>query len=653
MSELYGEDGTMLDEPDEGSLEANDDMTFPEAKQLVGAKIGKLIDEGSVKTPAEAGRQYVNRLKNLRREHNYRAPRDERWPSPREPDSVPMARLAFKFHTIRNVTFGESESSGGGTVLTCYIPEPGRHQGIHLSMDDADIRKLALSFNPSPERPKTWIRDFNDELKSMAPVVPITRDKPYWVPVANGIYDTESHKLLPFDKDYVTMWKAATKMPEREPPVPVMPDGWPADALIPSLQPTDEGQQQLWQILAMALMCFRNWGVMPILIGRGSNGKSVFLKLLSNVIGDENTAKVKLEDLGGGFEMSPIVSKPVDIDDDVDVGAFVDKVGPLKTLLRHGAININRKYKEPLSYLPFCLPICASNGDFRFRDHTDSMDDRIVYVPFPNRFQKTPQGDRIDSEYIKRDDVREWFLYKTLTQPKFDALLETKEGLAIKQQQRSESDEVARFWDELRDVLMRRDFLPNSFLYQLFCSFERDANPGSRQGIEKQPVFMRHLRPFIEKDGYIQPRDGSGKGVQLSLDKWLAGSINLESAVSNYGVAPYFLEDDDSARVAKKHHGRSRGFVKQSVWEQFQKDNLTPRDRSDRAELRRAEEREGLNQAGQARLEALLRMSAGGDAPALRPSSKAPASQVPSAPPMMPAQPGGVPATPVMPPSRP
>lgn len=85
-----------------------------------------------------------------------------------------------------------------------------------------------------------------------------------------------------------------------------------------------------------------------ILIGDKSNGKSTFLHVVKNLLGDQNIASLDLKELGDRFKTAELFGKLANIGDDIG-DEFIANASVFKKLVTGDRVNVERKGQDPLS----------------------------------------------------------------------------------------------------------------------------------------------------------------------------------------------------------------------------------------------------------------------------------------------------------------
>jgi len=153
--------------------------------------------------------------------------------------------------------------------------------------------------------------------------------------------------------------------------------------------------QVLYEILAYC--CLPDYPIHNIfcLFGGGSNGKSVFQRLLMKFIGLENTCSSELDQLiDNRFETAKLYKKLVCVLGETNFGVM-QKSSMLKKLSGQDLVSFEFKNKNPIDDMNYATIMINSNSLPTSYDQSDGFYRRWVIINFPHTF---PRG----SDPLKR-----------------------------------------------------------------------------------------------------------------------------------------------------------------------------------------------------------------------------------------------------------
>lgn len=418
--------------------------------------------------------------------------------------------IMFKHHVIR-LNFGAKDSSSSDMCPLAIYNEDGPYKGIYTT-DEDDIEGIIRSCPTITER---GVRETKAFLRVMAPIKFRCSD-PNLIAVNNGLYDYENKILMDFDPDFVFASKVSTDYNPNATNIVIHNDDdgtdWDIESWMRELSDHPEAPKLFWQIIGASVRSNNSWNQAAFFFStKGNNGKGTLCALIRNVIGRSNCASLSLDMLGRDFMMEPLLKASAIIVDENDVGAYLERTANLKALITDDAISINRKHKTPVQYTFNGFMIQCLNDAPKFRDKTDSMLRRIIFVPFDKCFTGRERK-YIKSDYLARKDVCEYVLkhvledipdYYTIEVPQY-----CKEAL---DNFRLSNDNVAEFIHEVLDDLVW-DAVSWKELYAFYRGWLRRYGSGdSNRGCVKYRDFRSSVCNILDTGDYdweYHPTDG-------------------------------------------------------------------------------------------------------------------------------------------------
>lgn len=202
------------------------------------------------------------------------------------------------------------------------------------------------------------------------------------IPLENGIYNIKTNEFYEYSPDKIFLTKHTITWTDEE-----LTEENPIDSFLEQIA---ENQQDTLLLKEIAGYCF--YRKMPfqnffILVGKGSNGKSVYLNLLTYMIGKENTSNRSLQELGeGGFSLCSLYNKNANITNELPKRALTD-AGIIKQLTGGDIIEANQKFKDSIRFVNFAKLISACNEVPETPDMSNGFFRRAIIINFPNNFE--------------------------------------------------------------------------------------------------------------------------------------------------------------------------------------------------------------------------------------------------------------------------
>ena len=195
----------------------------------------------------------------------------------------------------------------------------------------------------------------------------------------NGVYLWQDDKL----EGHNPLRGALTRLPIRYARHAECPrfSQWLADVL----GGDDELQRHVWEILGYLLMTGNPLQKMILLYGEGGNGKGTFLRVLGALLGEENFSAISLHTLvEDRFAASGLYGKIANISGDLS-SRFVNEPEILKQITGGDAITTSRKYGQQFTFVPYAVPVFASNEFFRTSDTSYGWRRRWEVIEFARK----------------------------------------------------------------------------------------------------------------------------------------------------------------------------------------------------------------------------------------------------------------------------
>ena len=163
------------------------------------------------------------------------------------------------------------------------------------------------------------------------------------------------------------------------------------DNMLENVSCKDESIRSLLEEIVGACMYRSNTlagGKAFILTGTGSNGKSTYLKTLSNLMSEKNISSLDLKKLGDRFSTVMMFGKLANVGDDIS-NEFVTDTSLFKKIVTGETIDAEQKGQPKFDFKPFCKLLFSANSIPRMGKGSDSQAimRRLVIVPFNAKFK--------------------------------------------------------------------------------------------------------------------------------------------------------------------------------------------------------------------------------------------------------------------------
>lgn len=370
-------------------------------------------------------------------------------------------------------------------------------KGIYTSNDDyikTCIKKIEIRYK------LTKLKDVTEDLRAN------TRfGKPprldYLIAVGNGLFNTKTKALEPFDpKHFITAkvdtnynTKALTNYEL------IKNTYFNFDEWLKSIACNDdEIVTLLWQLINEAINPNKTRRKIAIMLGNGTNGKSTFRQMMINLIGDINISVSTPHELQSRFGLTSLEGKICNYGDEVGTKPL-DEMDKLKSISSGESVNYERKNKDVRNYDFKTLLMFNSNEIPPIKDKSDAVLNRLLIIPFKANFEGV-KDESIKDEKLNNKIILEYILYTALHLD-FDKFIVPE---AVKKQllnYRKENDSVFSFMLYYKDKGYHHvSCFPIRYLtddYENFC-YENGYNTRKRIG----NVFTKHLNDNVETSNY-------------------------------------------------------------------------------------------------------------------------------------------------------
>ena len=136
-----------------------------------------------------------------------------------------------------------------------------------------------------------------------------------------------------------------------------------------------------------------------VLVGEGSNGKSVFMEVLKAVAGSANACSIPMRDLMRAETRWALVNKLLNCSEETSIDSFI-RSDVFKTLASGGEVQVRHYYEQPFDYRNKSKLILSCNEMPTTKDTTHGMFRRLTIVPFNRVFGKKERDPFLKSKLV-------------------------------------------------------------------------------------------------------------------------------------------------------------------------------------------------------------------------------------------------------------
>lgn len=404
-----------------------------------------------------------------------------------------IADIMSSTYAIVNIVTSKDPNADTGMIAMYQMS--GINEGLY-SVDSKLFFKIAKSYHYG-----LTAREFEEVMASLRLDVPEVRvcSNRDMIAVNNGIFDYKNKQLLPFTPEIVFLSKSRVNYNPTAKNVVIHNDedntDWDVESWMHELSDDDDIVTLLWQILGAIVRPLVNWDKSAWFYSEmGNNGKGTLCELMRQLCGVGTYTSIPLSDFGKDFMLEPLTHASAIIVDENDVGTYIDKAANLKAVVTGDIIQINRKFKTPISYQFHGFMVQCLNEMPRIKDKSNSFYRRQLFVPFTKCFTGAERK-YIKHDYLQRTEVLEYVLYKVLMMDYYELDCPKACETAL--------EEYKDFVDPIREFLKEHmdqfqwDLLPLSFLYDLYCSWYK-LTCGNDRNMKSRQVFAKDIRVLVD-----------------------------------------------------------------------------------------------------------------------------------------------------------
>ena len=395
---------------------------------------------------------------------------------PNNPRPYDVATLLMKYILFVKIV---PKTATETTRLLFYNP----NDGVYLENDER-LKDYIGALEPNFNEKRA-----NDTLYILKRQVKEGVENQEYTSFGNCLYNSETEEVREFTPSIITTRKIATNYNDRA-TEPII-DGWTPSEWLTEVFSGDEELTELFYQVLRACITGKTHKKIYWLYGEGGTGKGTIQELISNVIGLDNIASIKVTDLDGNkggsqFITAQAIGKSVIIGDDIQMNAVIKDTSVMFSIATGDIISVERKGKDRYSARLNVVVIQSSNGFPRMNGDTYAIQRRFVVVPFTGAFKGKPNK-KIKDDYIKRKEVREWLLLEALRRKYLD--ITPKVSTELLEEFQEEINPILSFAKEFFTDDLESTFLPNDFVFHCFQGFldnGRNKMTVSAQGFHKE-----------------------------------------------------------------------------------------------------------------------------------------------------------------------
>lgn len=255
------------------------------------------------------------------------------------------------------------------------------------------------------------------------------------------------------------------------------------------------------------------------LIGIGSNGKSVFIDVITNLYGEANTSSISLNSLTNEYYLLELHNKMINVSSETPTKRqFSSDI--IKQMVAGDLVTGRQPHQLPKKFRPYAKHYLAMNETPSLEDNTHGMNRRIYLIEFPKVFSKDEMDTQLTEKLLNElPGIFNWALegYRRLKAREFK-FNESKSMAVAKHNYQNKVDSVYSFINDKLDIsetnedeIKFGDLFQN---YELYCLTEGCRNDLTKKGFKGK---------LIEKGIPVEKSSKHGNQVYAGKVKYKQG----------------------------------------------------------------------------------------------------------------------------------
>lgn len=318
----------------------------------------------------------------------------------------------------------------------------------------------------------------------------------------NGVWDTKSQKLLPHDSKYLQTLQIPHEVGLYKP--------FQETRLYDFLKKTRLPKEDVKMILSYMAYCMtlkHGLKTFMVLKGRSNAGKSVLIRFIENLVGQQNTSALSMHELNMRFYPAQLYGKLLNACADNN-SLPLQSIDSLKKITGGDLIMHEKKGHDPFFFTPFCKLIFSFNQlPLQLEEKSDAFYKRMRILSMENELF-------LNDAYVEdlcTNGVEEIIPYLLTLLPVYE-IKATDNSNRLVEELRQDSDSIHAFIKK-KCKLGDDQHITKTDLYIAYVEF---CNAIGREA-HKKHGFMRTLRAQGIRDGRA-PKTRESAWIGIGLD---------------------------------------------------------------------------------------------------------------------------------------
>ena len=149
-------------------------------------------------------------------------------------------------------------------------------------------------------------------------------------------------------------------------------------------------------------------------LGKGENGKSVYLEYIESLLGKNNVSRIPLQEIAEDrFMRAELDGKSANIFTDLEQYEL-KKTGKIKAITSCEGIQVQRKHQHPFEMYPFCKLMFSCNRFPKVYDQTQGFFRRWIIIVWERNFENDPERDEHLKEKLMSNSEEKGLVFSSL-----------------------------------------------------------------------------------------------------------------------------------------------------------------------------------------------------------------------------------------------
>ena len=363
--------------------------------------------------------------------------------------------------------------------------------------------------------------------------------------MGNGIFDMVSKQLKPFTDEYIFTTKISVNFnPNAQ--HPQFQTNWTWDQFCNDQFPDPADKFMAWQLIQYTLLTNMAKGVYVYLYDpMGNTGKSMFAKILRNMVGDRNYGMANLKQFDTNRFITATIYDKCFIYGDENDASYVQFNDLMKSMSTGESITVEYKGKDIFSASVTPMIIQSMNSTPVFKQIDGGTKRRMRILEFKKSYTGV-ENKEIKLNNIQNQEFLEWLAYNALMMD-LSGFADSPNSIRIKGEIERESNPVLEYATD-KFSRFTGDVIP---IWLAFADFQVWLNQENKNTTRTKIRFTKELKLILSQHGWVVPE------YPIRMSKFLESDYQLffeDYLQTNHNSAERFLAFSQESQRFKRAH---------------------------------------------------------------------------------------------------